>query len=265
MKTICLSPRQLQSRMLSIYAAAAATGIALYLHLEFSGSTTSTQASRINPVVATRSLLGLPSATQARLTPVALNTSLEHDDPVRRYRAGRTPTERLQALNDFMVLGHEKNVLMLAEAVRDSDPTVRMFAVQNAANLTPGQGIEVYRKGAVSTDAEVRAMTWSLVGPHSEEGRAAVYREALLQGSPQVVEEALQQMTTQPGKMLFEMMLQQAASTSSANAARLLQELRAWLVPGGGQVPNFQNVSEMKTWWAATSRSYDSFMLRMDQ
>jgi hypothetical protein len=249
--------------MLLTYAAAVATGVSLFLSLELSGATA--------PRLVAKKEITSETQTAATVTLVSSRVTtmqsapLDKDDPVRRYRAGRTAAERLEALNDFMALGHDKNVLMLAEAVRDSDPAVRMFAIQNAASLTPGQGIEVYRQGAVSADAEVRSMTWSLVGPHPEEGRAAVYREALQKGGRHAVEEALQQMTTQPGKTLFEMMLQQAASSSSANTSRLLQELRAWLVPGGGKVPAFQNVSDMKNWWAATSRSYDSFMLRMDQ
>jgi hypothetical protein len=252
--------------MLLAYAAAVATGVSLFLYLEFSGAPAPRLAGKnVSAGETTRSRPAVTAAPVSHSGAVVQKLALDRDDPVRRYRAGRTAAERLEALNDFMALGHDKNVLMLAEAVRDSDPAVRMFAIQSAASLTPGQGIEVYRQGAVSADVEVRSMTWSLVGPHPEEGRAAVYREALQKGGRHAVEEALQQMTSQPGKTLFEMMLQQAASSSSANASRLLQELRAWLVPGGGKVPAFQNVSDMKNWWAATSRSYDSFMLRMDQ
>lgn len=252
-----------QPQMLLTYAAALLTGISLFLYLELSTAPSPQLASR---KASSMTIQAARTAAQINspLT-TAPNLPLDKDDPVRRYRSGRTAEERLEVLSQFMVLGHEKNVLMLSEALRDADPSVRMFAIQNAANLTPGQGIEVYRQGAFSADAEVRAMTWSLVGPHPEAGRAAVYHEALQKGDRQAVEEVLQQMTSQPGKALFEMMLHQAASTSSARASRLLQELRAWLVPGGGKVPFFQNVSDMKKWWAATSRNYDGFMLRIDQ
>lgn len=188
-------------------------------------------------------------------------------DPVERYKApGQTAQQRKDMISNFMALGHDKNPFMLIAALSDPDPAVRFFAVESASALTPEEAREVYRRAAFSEDPDVREMCWSLSAPHPIENRAYIYSEALEKGSNVVVEEALAEMGSTPERPLFEMMMSQALQIKNPQrVARLQKELQEWLVPGGGEVPQFRSLSEMAAWWRKTHTAYDQFMLRVDQ
>ncbi len=188
-------------------------------------------------------------------------------DPVQRYRAAKTSAERMQVISDFITLGHDHNVFMLQEAVKDGDPKVRMLALESAASmLTPEMAREVYRVAGRSDDSDLRTMTWSFLAPHPMENRVAVYRDVITQGQDVAAEEAISEMGRTPEMPLFEMMLGSSLTPDlpPGREARLLKELNEWLKPGGGDVPQFHTVGEIRNWWQANHQRYDQFMLRLD-
>jgi hypothetical protein len=186
-------------------------------------------------------------------------------DPVDTFRAAKTTEERAEIMGQFMSLGHARNPAMLADAMRDPDVKLRVSAVEYSASLTPLEACEVYRTSAINDQSDVREMTWSLLAPHPEENRALVYGEALAKGSPAVMEEVFSEMGRQPGRMLFESMINQMLKTTEpARSARILKEVQAWLVPGGGEVPKFSSPQAVSGWWSQQRKNYDEFMLRVD-
>ncbi len=187
-------------------------------------------------------------------------------DPVDKYRAAKTAKERYDVIANFMALGHERNPAMLIDALRDSDLSNRVYAVESASALTPEEAREVYRQAAVNDQADVREMTWSLVAPHPMENKVYVYQEPLAKGSPAIMEEAFHEMGVTPERPLFEMMLTQASMTKEPQrASRIMKEINEWLVPGGGTVPQLKTPAEALKWWESQSQNYDEFMLRVDQ
>ena len=188
-------------------------------------------------------------------------------DPVERYHQAKTSEERMKIISDFITLGHNHTVLLLQEAVKDSDPKVRMLALESAASmLTPELAREVYRVSGRSDDPDIRTMTWSFLAPHPMENRVAVYGEVLQKGPDVAVEEAISEMGRTPEMSLFDTLLFQsmASDMKPERTGRLLKELNDWLKPGGGNVPAFKSVAELQTWWQANRRRYDTFMLRVD-
>jgi len=188
-------------------------------------------------------------------------------EPVERYREAKTSEQKMKVINDFIVLGHDRNSNMLREAVNDADPKVRMLAIESAASmLTPEAAREVYRVSGASTDPDIRSMTWSFVAPHPMENRVAVYGEVLQKGPDAAFEETLSEMGRTPEMPLFDTLLFQslAKDMPPARSARLLKEINDWLKPGGGNVPEFHSPSEAQAWWQANRQRYDQFMLRVD-
>lgn len=204
-----------------------------------------------------------PSSAKIALEPNAAN--YPKGDPVDRFRAAKTSEERADLMSRFMTLGHARNPAMLVDALRDPDVKLRVLAVEYSASLTPLEACEVYRTSSINDHSDIREMTWSLLAPHPEENRALVYGEALAHGSPQVMEEVFSEMGRQPGRTLFEAMIQQMLKTTEpARSTRILREVQAWLVPGGGEVPQFPSTSAAASWWSQQRNNYDEFMLRKD-
>jgi hypothetical protein len=205
------------------------------------------------------------SPSPTKTTPVQDTPSYPKGDPVDRLRAAKTSEERADIISRFMALGHARNPAMLVDALRDPDVKLRISAVEYSASLTPLEACEVYRASSINDQSDVREMTWSLVAPHPEENRAMVYGEALAKGSSQVMEEVFSEMGRQPGRTLFESMINQMLKTTEpARSARILREVQAWLIPGGGEVPQFSNPSAVANWWSQQRKNYDEFMLRVD-
>jgi len=204
-----------------------------------------------------------PSPAKIAAEPETANSP--QGDPVDRLRAAKTSEERADLMSRFMVLGHARNPAMLVAALSDPDVKLRVAALEYSASLTPLEACEVYRASAINDQTDVREMTWSLVAPHPQENRALVYAEALAKGSPQVMEEVFSEMGRQPGRTLFEAMIQQMLKTTEpARSARILREVQAWLVPGGGEIPPFTGPSAAASWWSEQRKNYDEFMLRVD-
>jgi hypothetical protein len=189
-------------------------------------------------------------------------------DPVMRYRELRNATAqaRKDLISNFMALGHERNPYMLIEALSDADPEVRLAGVENASALPTGEAIAVLAAAAASPDGNVREMAWSLSAPYPPEGRASIYSGAIRNGNDTSLTEVLNEMGVQPGKTLFEMMLGEAMrkEVNPQRQTRLLTELQTWLVPGGGNVPRFNTVPELVSWWQAQTVNYDEYLLRTD-
>jgi hypothetical protein len=215
---------------------------------------------------------GSSSAPQLTKTTVPAKTIDSPDDPnypkgdpVDTLRAAKTSEERADIIGRFMALGHARNPAMLVDALLDPDLKLRVSAVEYSASLTPLEACEVYRASATNDAPDVREMTWSLVAPHPEENRALVYGEALAKASPAVMEEVFSEMGRQPGRQLFESMINQMLKTTDpARSARILKEVQAWLVPGGGEVPQFSTPTAVAGWWSQQRKNYDEFMLRVD-
>jgi hypothetical protein len=186
-------------------------------------------------------------------------------NPVEYYRKGTTAQERMDAISEFMALGDDNNYAMLRAALDDPDPEVRMYAVESATALEEEQAVEVFKKGAVSSDPDAREMTWSLCATYPIEGRAAIYRDALAFGPPEAMEEALTEMEVSPERPLFEMMLMSGNVLPGDRVPRILRALQEWLEPGGGEVPQFQSLDQAVKWWEREHENYDEFMLRVDQ
>lgn len=51
-----------------------------------------------------------------------------------------------------------------------------------------------------------------------------------------------------------------AGRAQQARQARVLREMQAWLMPGGGNVPAFRNVTELTAWWTANRQRYDQYV-----
>jgi len=181
------------------------------------------------------------------------------------FRAAKTTEARAETLGRFMALGHERNPAMLTDALRDPDVKLRLSAVEYTASLTPLEACEVYRASCINDQSDIREMTWSLLAPHPEANRALVYGQGLAKGTPQIIEETLSEMGRQPGRILFEEMLNQTLkSTEPARTQRLLRELQQWLVPGGGEIPQFPTPNAVAGWWERHRTNYDEYMLRVD-
>ena len=191
--------------------------------------------------------------------------SLIGKDPVAHYRSGKTRQERMDAISNFMALGDDNNYAMLKAALDDADAEIRLFAVESATALEVGHAVDVWKKSAASTDPDVREMTWSLSATYPMESRAAIYREALLRGPSEAVTEALNEMNVTPERPLFEMMLLLGDSLPPERAPQVLKTIQEWLVPGGGQVPQFKSIAEAAAFWEKQQENYDEYLLRLDQ
>lgn len=205
------------------------------------------------------------SSPVAKAADVADDPNYPKGDPVDTLRAAKTSAERTEVMGRFMALGHARNPAMLVDAMRDPDVKLRVSAVEYSASLIPLEACEVYRTSSINDQSDVREMTWSLLAPHPEENRALVYGEALAKGSPAVMEEVFSEMGRQPGRILFESMINQMLKTKEpARSSRIMKEIQAWLVPGGGQVPQFTSPTAVAGWWSQQRNNYDEFMLRVD-
>lgn len=237
-------------------------------HLANSGPDKATPILAEAPISSSRPAATVPSASSAPSKPATPgNWVPPTGDPVQRYHEAKNSAERMQVISDFITLGHDRNVFMLQEALKDSDPKVRMLALESAASmLTPEMAREVYRVSGRSDDADIRTMTWSFLAPHPMENRVAVYGEVLQKGPDVAVEETLSEMGRTPEMPLFDTLLFQSLDKNMqpARASRLLKEMNDWLKPGGGNVPEFHSVGEVQTWWQANRQHYDQFMLRLD-
>jgi hypothetical protein len=60
------------------------------------------------------------------------------------------------------------------------------------------------------------------------------------------------------------MINQMLKTNEPARSTRILREVQAWLVPGGGEVPQFPSTSAAASWWSQQRKNYDEFMLRVD-
>jgi len=258
----------MSAKTIAILAGSALVAAVIGWHLAFS------EAERLNPAAGSTVAPGLSDgvtashANGAKKQVPAGGWIPPTGDPVQRYHAAKTSAERLQVISDFITLGHDHNVFMLQEAVRDSDAKVRMLALESAASmLTPEMAREVYRVSGRSDDPEIRAMTWSFLAPHPMENRVTVYGEVLQKGPDVAVAEALAEMGRTPEMPLFDTLLfqSQAKEMQPERTDRLLKELNNWLKPGGGNVPEFHTVADLQTWWQANRQHYDQFMLRVDQ
>lgn len=186
-------------------------------------------------------------------------------DPVDALRSAKTSLEKAEIISQFMALGHARNPAMLVDALRDPDVKLRVSAVEYSASLPPLEACEVYRTSSINDQSDVREMTWSLLAPHPEENRAMVYGAALAKASPEIMEEVFSEMGRQPGRALFESMIHQMLKTNEpTRSARILREIQAWLVPGGGEVPQFTTPAAVAGWWSQQRQNYDEFMLRVD-
>lgn len=202
-----------------------------------------------------------PSAAPAKVHPLA---HLENKNPVDHFKAAKSKEERLQAISEFMALGDDNNYAMLRAALDDPDPEVRLFATESASALEVEQAAEVWKKGAVSTDPDVREMTWSLSITYPMEQRAAIYREALAFGPPSAMTEAIEEMGVTPERPLFEMMLTIGSVLPQDRVPTIMATIQEWLEPGGGDIPSFKSLSEALQWWEAQHENYDEYLLRTD-
>jgi hypothetical protein len=202
----------------------------------------------------------------ASVLPQRSATKAPVGDPLNRYNQATTLTQRLEVIDTFMAIGHHNNPFMLIAALKAPELSVRVHAAEQTAMLSAEAASQVYLHSAMSSDKEVREMTWSLVAPHPMEDKVLVYGNAISQGDPAVVEEALAEMGRTPEKPLFSALLQAASqSQEPSRTARLFTELQAWLLPGSGIVPQFQNLNQLQAWWQSNAQHYDSYMLRLDQ
>ncbi|MEQ1749500.1 MAG: hypothetical protein ABL974_08765 [Prosthecobacter sp.] len=205
------------------------------------------------------------SSASVKLVAQASDASkLIYGDPVERLRSGRSKAEREEIMGAFMALGHERNSAMLIDALRDESVELRVHAVEYAASLTPAQSALVLTEAVLNENKDVRDMGWSLLAPHPLENKAPVIFAAIDHGSDASLEEMFSEMGRTPERALFEAMLLASGRTKDARKNRVLKEMQEWLKPGGGSVPNFQNVDQLAAWWATNKQRYDQFMLRVD-
>lgn len=187
-------------------------------------------------------------------------------DPLASYQRAKSKEEKLEAIGQFMALGHEQNPLMLIAALKDRDQEVRIRAVEYSASLEAGVSAQVLLEGCLNDSPDVREMSWSLLAPHPIENKATVFMAAIERGTDMVLEEAFMEMGRTPEMPLFEAMLTAASRTQGSRQERVFKELKEWLIPGGNEgVPSFNAVAPMITWWSANKHRYDQFMLRIDQ
>ncbi|MCB1231967.1 MAG: hypothetical protein KDN19_16985 [Verrucomicrobiae bacterium] len=190
-------------------------------------------------------------------------------DPVLRYRdlKNAPAQERYDLISNFMALGHERNPAMLIEALKDPVSDLRVFAIESASALTEEEATAVLAAAASNDDPDAREMAWSIAAPYPMEDRVAIYSEGLTKGNEQTLAEVFDEMGTTPEMPLFEMMLFNAMNNKIPEARRMrfLQEMQDWLVPGGGEVPQFATPEELLNWWKKNRENYDEFMLRVDQ
>ena len=209
--------------------------------------------------------LAASQAPPAAAAPVSPLAHLIGKDPVAHYREGRTAKERMDAISNILALGDDNCYQMLKAALDDPDKEIRVYATESAHNLEIGQTVDVWKKSAISPDPDVREMTWSLCAPYPIESRAAIYREALLNGPAVAMSEALNEMSTTPERSLFEMMLTLNEKLPPDRASRLVATLQEWLEPGGGEVPRFNSIAQVIAFWEKQHENYDEYLLRVDQ
>ena len=256
----------MSGKQIAVFLVAMAIAAAVGWQLAFSDGDKHGVPESSRPAIRGNGTASSPAGAATKDTPSAAWVP-PAGDPVARYHQTKSSEERMKVINDFITLGHDHNVFMLQEAVRDADPKVRMLALESAASmLTPEMAREVYRVSGRSDDPDIRAMTWSFLAPHPMENRVAVYGEVLQKGPDVAVEEALSEMGRTPEMPLFETMLGQSLSSDMKpeRSGRLLKEMNAWLKPGGGDVPEFHTVAELQSWWQANRQRYDQFLLRLD-
>lgn len=188
-------------------------------------------------------------------------------EPVERYREAKTYQEKYDIISNFIALGHDRNVHMLIAALSDSDPKIRLYAVESAASmLTPELATLVYKESGKSTDEDVRQMTWSFSAPHPMENRTQIYGELLVNGPDVAIEEVMSEMGRTPEMPLFEVLIGSSLSpgVKPERITRIVKELNEWLKPGGGDVPEFKTGADVAKWWTENKKNYDQFMLRVD-
>jgi hypothetical protein len=206
-----------------------------------------------------------PSVTAATGSkPAAPPAHVPQGDPVDRFRGGKSKAEREEIMGAFMVLGHDRNASMLIEALKDESAELRIHAVEYAASLQPASSALVLLEACLNDRKDVREMGWSLLAPHPLENKAPVLMAAIERGPDAILEETFQEMGRTPERPLFEAMLMAAGRAQEARQARVLREMQAWLMPGGGNVPAFRSVTELTAWWTANRQRYDQYMLRVD-
>lgn len=186
-------------------------------------------------------------------------------DPVQRYKAAKTESERNEVIGAFMTLGHDNNPLMLIEALKDDSTRIRVSAVEYAAQLSQQASGQVLKEAILNDQSDVREMAWSILAPHPLENKAPALMATIERGSDVVLEESFREMGRTPEMPLFEAMLTSATKVQGERQARVFKELNQWLVPGGGNVPTFKSVNELVTWWTNNKQRYDQYMLRVDQ
>lgn len=204
------------------------------------------------------------SATQEKPKTAEPASKLPQGDPVDRLRAAKTLAEREEVLAAFMVLGHDRNAAMLIDALRDESIKLRLQAVEYAASLSTEFSAQVLEQAVINENADVREMGWSLLAPHSLESKIPVILTTVTRGSEASLAEMFTEIGRTPERPLFEALIQAAERAQGARQARVLKELQEWLVPGGGEVPTFENVNQLATWWATHRKNYDEFLLRVD-
>lgn len=203
-------------------------------------------------------------ASAASPTPASNGSKLTAGDPVDRLRSSKTRAEREEIMGAFMTLGHARNLAMLIDALRDESVELRVQAVEYAAALTPAESALVLREAVLNENKDVRDMGWSLLASHPLESKVPVIASTIERGSAISLEEMFSEMGRTPERPLFEAMLMAAGHPDNERQSRLLHEMQEWLKPGGGDVPRFQSVGQLTTWWKANRQRYDQFMLRVD-
>jgi hypothetical protein len=163
-----------------------------------------------------------------------------------------------------MALGHDRNMFMLIEALKDPSEKIRISAVEHCSMLESKVASAVLKEACVSPHDETREMGWSLLGPHPAENKAPVLMAAIERGGDKGLEEAFLEIGRVPEQLLFEAMLGSATQVKGARQARVLKELQHWLEPGGMNPPQFRNVGELVDWWKVHKIKYDQWMLRID-
>lgn len=208
----------------------------------------------------------LPSSDAIQKTKASTTGAgqLTSGDPVDKLRAARSSAEREEVMAAFMALGHDRNAAMLIDALRDESAKLRLQAVEHAASLSTEFFAQVLEEAVVNDNADVREMGWSLLAPHPMESKVPVVLTTIARGSEASLEEMFSEMGRTPERSLFEAMILAAERAQGTRQTRVLKELQEWLVPGGGEVPRFENVSQISAWWKTNQQHYDEFLLRVD-
>ena len=206
-------------------------------------------------------------ASETRLQTKASTTgsgSLTSGDPVDKLRAAKSLAEREEVMAAFMALGHDRNAAMLIDALRDESVKLRLQAVEHSASLSTEFFAQVLEEAVINDNADVREMGWSLLAPHPLESKVPIVLTTIARGSEASLEEMFSEMGRTPERPLFEAMMLAAERAQPPRQKRVLKELQEWLVPGGGEVPRFENVSQISAWWKTNQQHYDEFLLRVD-